>query len=295
MRLGRSGASSRRREGAFQAYLRQAVMNRIRDEMRRRRTRPATATFDELGARASASSPLEDAIGLETFERYEAALARLTPNEREAIVGRVELGRPTRSSPPALEQAVGRRRPHGGRARARPPGGGNEAWTPDDRARRSRRDCRRQRDRLAATRCRRRQIPPSDRHSTELKAIAALATLHRAPDGLADDGAPTAGARWGPLTFSSADRRGPLRRGLSRVGCRDCSARSRSSCCTRRPRASATSPSHAIEEARLLARVRHPNVLTVHGAECIDGQVGIWMEFIEGRTLEASCSPSAVR
>ena len=41
----------------------------------------------------------------------------------------------------------------------------------------------------------------------------------------------------------------------------------------------------AITEGRLLARVRHPNVVTVHGADRIDGQAGIWMEFIEGRTL----------
>jgi serine/threonine-protein kinase len=42
----------------------------------------------------------------------------------------------------------------------------------------------------------------------------------------------------------------------------------------------------AIEEARLLARVRHPNVITVYGAERIDGRTGIWMEFIDGGTLE---------
>ncbi|MBK9240487.1 MAG: protein kinase [Acidobacteria bacterium] len=41
-----------------------------------------------------------------------------------------------------------------------------------------------------------------------------------------------------------------------------------------------------IEEARLMARVRHPNIVTVYGAERIDGRVGIWMEFVEGRTLE---------
>src|SRR6185436_17660813 len=41
----------------------------------------------------------------------------------------------------------------------------------------------------------------------------------------------------------------------------------------------------AISEGRLLARVRHPNVVTVHGADRIDGQAGIWMEFVEGRTL----------
>jgi eukaryotic-like serine/threonine-protein kinase len=45
------------------------------------------------------------------------------------------------------------------------------------------------------------------------------------------------------------------------------------------------SPDAALAEARLLARVRHPNVVTVHGAEQIEGQLGIWMEFINGRTL----------
>ena len=41
-----------------------------------------------------------------------------------------------------------------------------------------------------------------------------------------------------------------------------------------------------IEEGRLLARVRHPNVVTVYGAERIAGRIGIWTELIEGRTLE---------
>src|SRR5262245_31950767 len=41
-----------------------------------------------------------------------------------------------------------------------------------------------------------------------------------------------------------------------------------------------------IEEGRMLARVRHPNVVTVYGAERIDGRVGVWMEFVHGRTLE---------
>lgn len=40
-----------------------------------------------------------------------------------------------------------------------------------------------------------------------------------------------------------------------------------------------------IDEGRLLAKVRHPNVATVYDADRIDGRVGIWMEFVEGRTL----------
>ena len=38
-------------------------------------------------------------------------------------------------------------------------------------------------------------------------------------------------------------------------------------------------------EARRLARVRHPNVVTIHGADSADGQFGLWMEFVRGRTL----------
>lgn len=45
--------------------------------------------------------------------------------------------------------------------------------------------------------------------------------------------------------------------------------------------------SAVIDEGRLLARVRHPNVVTVYGADRIDGRVGLWMEFVKGRTLEA--------
>jgi eukaryotic-like serine/threonine-protein kinase len=52
----------------------------------------------------------------------------------------------------------------------------------------------------------------------------------------------------------------------------------------RRP--SRSEPSEVVNEGRLLARIRHPNVAAVFGADRIDGQVGVWMELIEGRTLE---------
>ena len=41
-----------------------------------------------------------------------------------------------------------------------------------------------------------------------------------------------------------------------------------------------------LNEGRLLARVRHRNVVTVHGVDTYDGRVGLWMEFIRGNTLE---------
>ena len=42
----------------------------------------------------------------------------------------------------------------------------------------------------------------------------------------------------------------------------------------------------SLEEARMLARVHHPNVAAVYGAECVDGRVGIWMELVRGESLD---------
>jgi Tol biopolymer transport system component len=44
--------------------------------------------------------------------------------------------------------------------------------------------------------------------------------------------------------------------------------------------------SSIIQEGRLLARVRHPNVVTIYGAERIGDRIGLWMEFVKGETLE---------
>ena len=41
-----------------------------------------------------------------------------------------------------------------------------------------------------------------------------------------------------------------------------------------------------VHEGRLLARVRHPNVVTIYGAEQISDWTGLWMEFVRGQTLE---------
>jgi serine/threonine-protein kinase len=44
--------------------------------------------------------------------------------------------------------------------------------------------------------------------------------------------------------------------------------------------------SRIAREGRLLARVRHPNVITVYGVAVHEGRVGMWMELIRGATLE---------
>jgi RNA polymerase sigma-70 factor (ECF subfamily) len=80
-----------RHEGALQAYLRQALMNRVRDEVRRVSRRGVTEELVEDVHVDDRPSPLEQAIGHEALARYEAALARLRPSERELVIARVEL------------------------------------------------------------------------------------------------------------------------------------------------------------------------------------------------------------
>lgn len=53
----------------------------------------------------------------------------------------------------------------------------------------------------------------------------------------------------------------------------------------RHPDATHDDGASMLEEGRRLARVRHANVVTVFGGDRIDGRVGLWMEFIHGRTL----------
>jgi RNA polymerase sigma factor (sigma-70 family) len=80
-----------RHAGALQAYLRQAVLNRIRNELRRKGRQPQSTDLDGVDVE-SADSPLEQAIGRQAVERYEQALQLLTAEEREAIIARVEMG-----------------------------------------------------------------------------------------------------------------------------------------------------------------------------------------------------------
>jgi eukaryotic-like serine/threonine-protein kinase len=49
--------------------------------------------------------------------------------------------------------------------------------------------------------------------------------------------------------------------------------------------ASSVDRDRALTEARLLAKVRHPHVVTVHGADDHDGRFGLWMDLIKGRSL----------
>jgi RNA polymerase sigma-70 factor (ECF subfamily) len=100
--------------GALRAYLRQAVSNRIRDELRRKGRQPAVADLDDIEVDES-ESPLEQAIGREAVERYERGLQRLTAQEREVIIARVEQG----YSYEELAEALGKPTPEAARKAAR--------------------------------------------------------------------------------------------------------------------------------------------------------------------------------
>ena len=81
-----------RGEGAFLAYLRQILLNRIRDHARRARRRPTHVELDDSVDVADERSPLEEAIGRERLEAYETALGQLGEAQRTAVMLRLEMG-----------------------------------------------------------------------------------------------------------------------------------------------------------------------------------------------------------
>jgi len=92
-----------RHDGALQAYLRQAIVHRVRDEIRRSRREPGRAAID-ADAPAGSPSPEEETEALKLYETYEEALARLRADDRELITLRVELGLPYREIAEILDK-----------------------------------------------------------------------------------------------------------------------------------------------------------------------------------------------
>lgn len=78
--------------GAFLAYLRQALLNQVRDEIRRHGRRPQHDDVDHADI-VDAGAPIIDAIiGSERMQAYEHALAALPKRQQGLIVMRVEFG-----------------------------------------------------------------------------------------------------------------------------------------------------------------------------------------------------------
>jgi RNA polymerase sigma factor (sigma-70 family) len=80
-----------RHPGAFRDYVWTTLWNAVRDVARTSKRRGPIGPLDTEIA-GQEPSPLQQAVGQETLDRYEAAMERLRPEEREAIVARIELG-----------------------------------------------------------------------------------------------------------------------------------------------------------------------------------------------------------
>ena len=108
-----------RGEKGFQAYVRQAVLNRIRDEVRWAARRPGPEGVPD-SIPDLAPSPLEHAIGADVLARYERGLAALDDDDRQLLHLRLELaldyqeitamtGRPSRDATRmAIQRALAR-------------------------------------------------------------------------------------------------------------------------------------------------------------------------------------------
>ena len=115
--------------------------------------------------------------------------------------------------------------------------------------------------------------------------------LQRGPDdsaGNGDPGQPAEPRRWGDLLMLE-----PLGSGASGEVWRAWDLRLEREVALKflQPRddAPTASPDATLAaEARALARVRHPGVVTVHGIDVHEGRVGMWMELLRGETLAAT-------
>jgi RNA polymerase sigma-70 factor (ECF subfamily) len=286
-----------RGEGALQAYLRQAILNRMREELRRAKRRPARTELDSA-AEVSGRSPLEEAIGQEAVDRYERALARLRPEERELVVARIELGYTNREIAELLDKPTSNaaRMADGARHRqARQGDGKAEDMMQNERVLHD----------VAGAMVDGVPVDWAAAESSaddesmrrivrELKVIAAIADVHGARalssdnepidaepryiDSAQDEAAGSVSPErtlqtWGSLgllervgegAFGTVYRAwdGRLDREVALKLLRQ------------RNWSHARDASVVIHEGRMLAQVRHPNVVTVYGADRIAGRVG---------------------
>ncbi|HEU4940433.1 MAG TPA: RNA polymerase sigma factor [Candidatus Eisenbacteria bacterium] len=84
------GSIGARHPGSFESYVRQAVLNRIRDQIRWARRRSGGG----LGSDSLADpgpSPLEEAIGGDVVRLYEKGMSLLADDERQILHFRIEL------------------------------------------------------------------------------------------------------------------------------------------------------------------------------------------------------------
>lgn len=104
-----------RHAGAFLAFVRQTLRNKLIDRLRHAKSRGEQEPLEDTRASAD-PSPEQEAVATQLLDRYEEALGRLTSAQQEAIFVRVELGLPwsevadvlNKPSVPAAQMAVRR-------------------------------------------------------------------------------------------------------------------------------------------------------------------------------------------
>ena len=84
------GSIGARHPGSFESYVRQAILNRIRDQIRWARRRGG-GELDSAGVAHPGPSPLEEAIGADVVRRYEEGMAALSDDDRQVLHLRIEL------------------------------------------------------------------------------------------------------------------------------------------------------------------------------------------------------------
>lgn len=80
------------RQGAFLAYMRQILLNTVRDEIRRTKASTKGGSLDDEPADHGSPSIDQQVVNRETLEDYEHALGELADPQRTAVILRVEFG-----------------------------------------------------------------------------------------------------------------------------------------------------------------------------------------------------------
>jgi RNA polymerase sigma-70 factor (ECF subfamily) len=80
------------RPGAFLAYLRQTLLNEIRDQLRSHVRRPAHEAIEDSLPDADMPTPLEQIGGLDQLRTYERVLGQVPQRQRELLIMRLEFG-----------------------------------------------------------------------------------------------------------------------------------------------------------------------------------------------------------
>ncbi|MFQ5599305.1 MAG: protein kinase [Candidatus Krumholzibacteriia bacterium] len=300
------------REGELWEYLRQELLNRIRQELRSTPPQPVPAGDSNVD---SSACPQEEIVGREALQRYEAALAKLQPEERQAIVTRIEMGCTYEQVATSLERpSPGAARMAVCRALVRL---ASEMFAGAGPRRDDPRFLKLARSIADGAHVDWTEAQAASEESDELgfldalRDVARLAWFHRsqqlasgvdtsrasleggpASPAEHEEGVPVEWAeglpfqRWGHLEIREKIGEGvfgEVYRAWETTLEREVALKLlRSELGSRVP--GVTTP-HVLQEGRNLARIRHPNVVTVYGAEQLAGRVGIWMEFIHGRTL----------